>query len=72
MTEVGLHEAGGGPDIKGKSHDHHSGWQKGTDMATDIGEYIVGAYLKLITGCNVIDYNVRGAAAVRFIPWLGT
>ena len=28
-------------------------------MATDIGEYIIGAYLKLITGCNVIDYNVR-------------
>jgi Holliday junction resolvase-like predicted endonuclease len=28
-------------------------------MATDIGEYIVGAYLKLIVGCNVIDYNVR-------------
>jgi hypothetical protein len=28
-------------------------------MATDIGEYIVGAYLKIIVGCDVIDYNVR-------------
>ena len=28
-------------------------------MATDIGEYIVGAYLKMIVGCDVIDYNVR-------------
>ncbi len=28
-------------------------------MATDIGEYIVGAYLKTIKGCDFIDYNVR-------------
>lgn len=28
-------------------------------MKTDIGEYIVGAYLKIIKGCNFIDYNVR-------------
>ncbi len=28
-------------------------------MQTDIGEYIVGAYLKLIEKCDVIDYNVR-------------
>ncbi|MDP1690346.1 MAG: hypothetical protein Q8L52_04085 [bacterium] len=26
---------------------------------TDIGEYIVGAYLKIVEGCDVIDYNVR-------------
>ncbi len=28
-------------------------------MLTDVGEYIVGAYLQLILGCDVIDYNVR-------------
>ena len=28
-------------------------------MLTDIGEYIVGAYLQLILECDVIDYNVR-------------
>ena len=28
-------------------------------MLTDIGEYVVGAYLKLEEGCDVIDYNVR-------------
>jgi len=28
-------------------------------MKTDIGEYIVGAYLKVIEGCSFIDYNVR-------------
>ncbi|QQR54586.1 hypothetical protein IPG41_05335 [Candidatus Peregrinibacteria bacterium] len=28
-------------------------------MKTDIGEYIVGAYLKLVEECDVIDYNVR-------------
>jgi len=28
-------------------------------MITDIGEYIVGAYLKLILKCDFIDYNVR-------------
>lgn len=28
-------------------------------MLTDIGEYIVGAYLQLGMECDVIDYNVR-------------
>ncbi len=28
-------------------------------MITEIGEYIVGAYLKLILKCDFIDYNVR-------------
>ncbi len=28
-------------------------------MLTDIGEYIVGAYLKLIENCDFVDYNVR-------------
>ena len=28
-------------------------------MKTEMGEYIVGAYLKLIEGCDVVDYNVR-------------
>jgi len=28
-------------------------------MLTDIGEYIVGAYLKLKLDCNTVDYNVR-------------
>lgn len=28
-------------------------------MLTDIGEYIVGAYLKLKLGCDFVDYNVR-------------
>jgi hypothetical protein len=28
-------------------------------MLTDVGEYIVGAYLQLIIGCDVVDYNVR-------------
>jgi len=28
-------------------------------MLTDIGEFIVGAYLQLIEECDVIDYNVR-------------
>jgi hypothetical protein len=28
-------------------------------MLTGIGEYIVGAYLKLIEECDFIDYNVR-------------
>lgn len=28
-------------------------------MLTDIGEFIVGAYLQLVEGCDVIDYNVR-------------
>ena len=28
-------------------------------MKTDIGEYIAGAYLKLIKECEAVDYNVR-------------
>jgi len=28
-------------------------------MLTDIGEFIVGAHLKLIEKCNFVDYNVR-------------
>jgi len=28
-------------------------------MLTDIGEFIVGAHLQLVEGCDVIDYNVR-------------
>lgn len=28
-------------------------------MTTEMGEYLVGAYLKLIEGCDVVDYNVR-------------
>jgi len=28
-------------------------------MKTEIGEYIIGAYLKIILKCDYIDYNVR-------------
>lgn len=28
-------------------------------MAAEMGEYVVGAYLKLELACDVIDYNVR-------------
>jgi hypothetical protein len=28
-------------------------------MLTDVGEYIVGAYLRLILNCDFVDYNVR-------------
>jgi len=28
-------------------------------MATDMGEYLVDAYLKLIRECDFVDYNVR-------------
>ena len=28
-------------------------------MLTDVGEFIVGAYLQLEEGCEVVDYNVR-------------
>jgi len=28
-------------------------------MKTEIGEYIVGAYLKIIKDCDFVDYNVR-------------
>src|SRR5438874_1394839 len=28
-------------------------------MATEMGEYLVGAYLKIVLGCGVVDYNAR-------------
>ena len=28
-------------------------------MATEIGEFVVGAYLKLKEKCDIVDYNVR-------------
>jgi hypothetical protein len=28
-------------------------------MPTEMGEYLVGAYLKLVLGCSVVDYNAR-------------
>ena len=28
-------------------------------MKTEMGEYIVGAYLKIIKNCDFVDYNVR-------------
>lgn len=28
-------------------------------MLTDVGEYLVGAYLQLIEQCDFVDYNVR-------------
>ena len=28
-------------------------------IKTDIGEYIVGAYLKITKKCDFVDYNVR-------------
>jgi hypothetical protein len=28
-------------------------------VATEMGEYVVGAYLKLILQCDFVDYNVR-------------
>jgi hypothetical protein len=28
-------------------------------IKTEIGEYIVGAYLKIIKKCDFVDYNVR-------------
>lgn len=28
-------------------------------MLTDIGEYVVGAYLKLVCCCDFVDYNIR-------------
>ena len=44
-------------------------------MKTDIGEYIVGAYLKIIKECDVIDYNVRdphgGLAGLNEIDVVG-
>ena len=34
-------------------------------MATEMGEYLVGAYLKLIEGCDFVDYNVRAPGGGR-------
>ena len=28
-------------------------------MKTEMGEYIVGAHLKLVENCDVVEYNVR-------------
>jgi hypothetical protein len=28
-------------------------------MRTEVGEYVVGAWLKIGLGCDVVDYNVR-------------
>ena len=28
-------------------------------MSAEMGEYVVGSYLKVINGCNFVDYNVR-------------
>lgn len=28
-------------------------------MTVEIGEYLVGAYLKVVNGCDVVDYHVR-------------
>lgn len=28
-------------------------------MDTEVGEYLVGAYLKMVVGCQFVDYNVR-------------
>ena len=28
-------------------------------MKTEMGEYLVGAYLKMVKGCDIVDYNVR-------------
>lgn len=28
-------------------------------MKTEIGEYIIGAYLQIVKGCGVVSYNVR-------------
>src|ERR1700722_6453384 len=33
--------------------------QESNCMTTDIGEYIVGAYLKLKLNCDFVNYNVR-------------
>ena len=33
--------------------------KSGDIMKTDIGEYIVGAYLKIVKECNFVVYNVR-------------
>jgi hypothetical protein len=44
-------------------------------MNTEMGEYIVGAYLKLIKECDFVDYNVRrpngGLAGLNEIDLIG-
>jgi hypothetical protein len=44
-------------------------------MQTEIGEFIVGAYLKLVKGCDIVDYNIRpkvkGLAGLAEIDVLG-
>ena len=40
-------------------HDFKVGSQEGGTMKTEMGEYLVGAYLRIIKGCDFIDYNVR-------------
>jgi hypothetical protein len=39
--------------------DRAESWNKLVVMQTEMGEYLVGAYLKVILGCGFIDYNVR-------------
>ena len=34
-------------------------------MNVEMGEYVVGAYLKLELGCDVVDYNVRAPGGGR-------
>mgnify|MGYP000907697773 CR=1 FL=1 len=34
-------------------------------MAVEMGEYVVGAYLRLVEECDVVDYNVRPIASGR-------
>lgn len=44
-------------------------------MATEMGEILVGAYLKLIAGCEFVDYGVRvpggGLAALNELDVVG-
>lgn len=34
-------------------------------MNTEMGEYVVGAYLKFVLNCDVVDYNVRNRTGTR-------
>jgi hypothetical protein len=41
-------------------------------MTVEIGEYLVGAYLKVVTGCDVVDYHVRfGDGEAEVVDVLG-
>ena len=41
-------------------------------VTVEIGEYLVGAYLKVIVGCDVVDYRVRfGAKDAETVDVLG-